>query len=268
MLLLHHSFIYFCGDATCTRRLIDDMVQQVTSKVKQLHVLVIGPGLGRCPLVFEATARIIQHAMKQDLALVLDADALWMLAQPKYRSILGDYTKVVLTPNVVEYKRLFPENDSNNTNDDDNDNTTSSLQQRQLLTHATIVQKGHVDVIMRNGQTLMECHQIGGKKRSGGIGDVLAGTIGTLVAWHEILSSSTRAKQHPHATEESSLALSCWTACCFVKRATQLAFQDKKRSMTAPNVLDQLGIAMDQMTSEEEQDVDESGGKHNLSHDK
>jgi ATP-dependent NAD(P)H-hydrate dehydratase len=225
------------------------MVQEVTSKIERLHVLVIGPGLGRCPLVCEATARIIQHAMKQNLALVLDADALWMLALPKYRSLLGEYTKVVLTPNVVEYKRLFYENDPN---------SSSNSQPPLLLKHATVVQKGHVDVILRNGQTLMECQQVGGKKRSGGIGDVLAGTIGTLVAWENILSSSTRqSSPHYDNTEESSLALSCWTACCFVKRATQLAFQDKKRSMTAPDVLEKLGIAIDEMTSKEE-DLDET----------
>ncbi|CAB9501006.1 ATP-dependent (S)-NAD(P)H-hydrate dehydratase [Seminavis robusta] len=219
-------------------RLIEDMVQKVTSQIERLHVLVIGPGLGRCPLVFEATARIIQHATTKNLALVLDADALWMLAQPPYRALLKDYSKVVLTPNIVEYKRLFANGNDNN----------------NLLQHATVVQKGQHDKILRNGQTRMECHELGGKKRSGGIGDVLAGTIGTLVAWNGILSSSSQ--------EQEDLVLSCWTACCFVKTATRLAFQDKKRSMTAPDVLEHLGPAIDSMTEKDEYGKEDDGTKN------
>ena len=224
------------------------MVHQVTSKIDRLHVLVIGPGLGRCPMVCEATARIIRYAMTQNLALVLDADALWIIAQPQYRSLLKDYANVVLTPNVVEYKRLFDDKELT----DDNNNS----QPPHLLKEATVVQKGRFDTISRNGQTLMECHQMGGKKRSGGIGDVLAGTIGTLVAWHDILASSGSKQRdlHQDPADNSLLALSCWTACCFVKVATQLAFERKKRSMTAPDVLDHLGLAIDLMTAEVEQD--------------
>jgi hypothetical protein len=82
--------------------------------------------------------------------------------------------------------------------------------------------------------------------------------------------SSTRANQQTHhATKESLLVLSCWTACSFVKQATQLAFEDKKLSMTAPDALDQHGIAMDQMkTSKEDQYIYESGKNHNLPNDK
>lgn len=203
------------------------MVSQVTSKLERLHCLVIGPGLGRCPFVCEATAEIIRYAQKQKLAMVLDADALWMLAQPEYRNLFEGYdgAPVVLTPNVVEYKRL-----------------KESLSEEQLQS-VTIVKKGLNDDIVENGNIKMECQEVGGKKRSGGIGDVLAGTLGTMVAWNRILKKET-------AMEDLSLA--CWTACCFVRHATMLAFNAKKRSMTAPDVLDQLGPAINLMTGEEE----------------
>lgn len=224
------------------------MVQEVISKMERLHTLVIGPGLGRCPLVCEATARIIQHAKQQKLALVLDADALWMLAQPPYRSLFEHYkdAPVVLTPNVVEYKRLLVSSDDNNNNS-------------HLFQHATIVKKGRHDAVIKNGKELFSCHEEGGKKRSGGIGDVLAGTLGTLVAWNVILSSKQDSnKSDDNDDDDQGLALSCWTACCFVKQATKQAFAEKKRSMTAPDVLECLGPAIDRMTCEFDTDTPSS----------
>ena len=210
--------------------LIENMVQEVTSKIDRLHALVIGPGMGRCPLVCEATAQIIEYAKSKKLALILDADALWMLAQPQYRSIFQGYqdAPVILTPNVVEYQRLL-----------ENNNQSSALQ------YTTIVEKGHHDAILQHGKEVISCQEEGGKKRSGGIGDVLAGTLGTLIAWNVILSQDD---QHRKISKNDHLALSCWTGCCFVKHAAKRAFQDKKRSMTAPDVLEELGPAINEMT--------------------
>ena len=80
--------------------------------MESLHALVIGPGLGRCPLVLEAAARIIQIAMDQNLPLVMDADALFLLTLPAYQDLLktspssGASSAVVLTPNAMELQRL------------------------------------------------------------------------------------------------------------------------------------------------------------------
>jgi ATP-dependent NAD(P)H-hydrate dehydratase len=166
-------------------------------------------------------AQILKEAQERSIYLVLDADALFLLSLPEYRSILRGYDKVVLTPNVVEYKRL--------------------VDSKSEIDKATIVEKGARDTITRNDTTLV-CTEEGGLKRSGGIGDVLSGTLGTLVAWHAILKEQGK-------VEDEDLSLACWTACCFVKRATKRAFQAKKRAMTAPDVLNELGPAIDEMTS-------------------
>jgi NAD(P)H-hydrate repair Nnr-like enzyme with NAD(P)H-hydrate dehydratase domain len=74
---------------TQLQQLVDNMVKEVTSMMDKLHVLVVGPGLGRCPVVFQAVARIVQVAQSQyRLPLVLDADALFMLTQPDYHQLL------------------------------------------------------------------------------------------------------------------------------------------------------------------------------------
>ncbi len=207
--------------------LVERMVEQVCSMMDKMHVLVLGPGLGRSPLVLEATARIIQRAQSQhQLPLVIDADALFLLTLPKYKTLLSDESLVVLTPNAMELKRL---RDSN----------------PYLPDRCIMIEKGSVDTIRLASDSSqspsMVCGETGGLKRSGGIGDVLAGTCGTLVAWNNILSSRGKASI-------DDVPLACWTACCFVKRATKKAFDIHRRSMTAPDILEELGPTIDKMT--------------------
>jgi ATP-dependent NAD(P)H-hydrate dehydratase len=173
-------------------------------------------------MVLEATFRIIKEAKARNVPLVLDADALFLLTLDPYQKVLGTYNNVVLTPNVVERERL------------------NGLE--QYWKGATVVQKGAQDVICRNEKTLVTCAEEGGLKRSGGLGDILAGTIGTLVAWNRILTDQGLASS-------SDLPLACWTACCFAKRATKRAYQSHLRAMTAPDVLTELGNTINDMTT-------------------
>ena len=226
-----------------TRQLVEQMVEEVCSMMDKMHVLVLGPGLGRCPIVLEATAQIIQRAQSQyHLPLVIDADALFLLTLPKYRdsNLLSNDSSVILTPNVIELKRLR-----------DSGHNAETLPERCL-----IIEKGAVDIIRPATTTsttitststttttrMMVCGEVGGLKRSGGIGDILAGTCGTLVAWNRNLSNRGKATY-------DDLPLACWTACCFVKRSTKKAFDRHRRSMTAPDILQELGPVIDEMTT-------------------
>jgi ATP-dependent NAD(P)H-hydrate dehydratase len=229
-------------DKEAEQLLVKEMVEEVCSMMDKMHVLVIGPGLGRCPLVLEATAQIIRTAQsKFHLPLVIDADALFLLTLPKYRNnLLSNDSSVILTPNAMELKRM-----KNNNN---------------LPDRCLIIEKGAVDVIRpanlasssndnssSTTGTVMTCDEVGGLKRSGGIGDILAGTTGTLVAWNNILTNRGKATY-------DDLPLSCWTACCFVRRTTKVAFDRHRRSMTAPDILEELGPVIDHMTTSAEED--------------
>jgi ATP-dependent NAD(P)H-hydrate dehydratase len=217
-------------DEVCNE-LIEKMVEEVCSMMDKMHVLVVGPGLGRFPLVQEATARIIKRAQSEyKLPLVIDADALFLLTMGRYDKILSDESTVVLTPNAMELKRLRES-------------------QICLPEGCIVIEKGATDSIREasysdsSSQTTpaMVCGEVGGLKRSGGIGDILAGTCGTLVAWNRILTDRDQASLE-------DLPLACWTACCFVKRSTKKAFDIHRRSMTAPDILDELGPSIDKMT--------------------
>ena len=197
------------------------MVEDVVEHLEKLHVLVVGPGLGRCPMVLEAAAQIIEQAKSRNLPIVLDADALFLLTLEPHQSLLKDYDKAIMTPNAMEWKRL------------------AGLE--HFWSKATVVQKGKEDSITVNGQVLGTCAEVGGWKRSGGLGDILAGTLGTLVAWNHILTQQSKASI-------DDLPLACWTACCLTKRATKRAYDKHLRSMTAPDVLSELGSTINEMT--------------------
>jgi len=79
-------------------------------------------------------------------------------------------------------------------------------------------------------------------KRSGGIGDVLSGSVGAFLTWHQLLKS--RPDRNVGTAE---LLQSCWAACCLTKRATRHAFYSKKRAMSAADIIDHIGDTFDEM---------------------
>jgi ATP-dependent NAD(P)H-hydrate dehydratase len=85
-------------------RSTSDLRPELTSLLKRLHVLVVGPGLGREPYMQSFARLAIDIAKEQEMYLVLDADALLLVGQDK--GLVDGYVRSVLTPNVVEFKRL------------------------------------------------------------------------------------------------------------------------------------------------------------------
>ena len=211
---------------------VGSIVDTITSIFPSLHTLCIGPGLGRHPLVFSAAERVILKAIESNLPLVLDADALFMLSLKEHRSVyekLRNYERCVMTPNLMEMRRLenaMPPNSSETGEGHDN----------------IIVQKGNVDTILSGRNTVMQCEEEGGLKRSGGIGDVLAGTISAFMAWNAILESrGSKDDIGGEAANQTQRIFAAWTACVAVKRATKISFQKKRRAMSALDVSGEIG---------------------------
>ena len=65
-----------------------------------------------------------------------------------------------------------------------------------------VVQKGGVDTIQHLGCT-MQCKEEGGLKRSGDLGDVLAGTILAFMAWNVVLEKDVPNEQADCASTNS-----------------------------------------------------------------
>lgn len=152
----------------------------IIDMLPRLHVLVIGPGLGRDPLMHATVARVIKAARKADMPIVIDADALQVVQDNP--DIVRGYANAVLTPNVVEFKRLCNALDIKDADVEGKSDTERVEIMARTLEGVTVVQKGGKDYIS-NGVTTLADDLEGGKKRSGGQGDTLTGSIATFLGW-------------------------------------------------------------------------------------
>lgn len=218
---------------------IDSVSEQVISMLARLHVLVIGPGLGRDKAMQETCARVIQEARKRGIPFVLDADGL-LLAQERPELVNG-YEECILTPNVVEFGRLCKARGIQSKSD--NPPQEKDLQQQvedlaRAFGGVTILAKGKADYIS-NGKITLVSDGEGGLKRSGGQGDTLTGSLATLLAWRKVYLD----KLWEHDNDMSGpelLALSAFGGSAITRECSRLAFKDKGRSLQAADLTDHV----------------------------
>ncbi|KAI1101072.1 Ribokinase-like protein [Jackrogersella minutella] len=217
---------------------------QISSKIidllPRLHVLVVGPGLGRDPLMQETCARVLAAARERKMPVVLDADALALVV--KAPELVHGWSEVVLTPNVVEFGRLWKgvKNDAQ-----DAAGGSNSSGQVEALARAlggvTIVQKGGIDLIS-NGETTLTVDLEGGLKRSGGQGDTLTGSIATMLAWRKAYLD--RIWDHDGKLgERETLGLAAFGGAAVTRECSRLAFEKKGRSLQASDLTDEVQTA-------------------------
>ena len=155
----------------------DRVAEGIVAMLPRLHVLVVGPGLGRDPLMQQVCARVIRAARQRGMPLVLDADALALVQHDP--ALVRGYRLAVLTPNVVEFGRL-----ARALGVDAGEGGGKVEVLARALEGVTVVQKGQVDLIS-DGKTTLAVDLTGGKKRSGGQGDTLTGSIATFLGWRK-----------------------------------------------------------------------------------
>lgn len=153
---------------------------RIIEMLSRVHVLVIGPGLGRDALMQSTVARVIRAAREKEIPMVLDADAL--LIVQKDPDLVRGYPGAVLTPNVVEFKRLCDALQIETQND--NSETEKCERLAKELGGVTVIEKGRKDFISNGAVTLADDLE-GGRKRSGGQGDTLTGAIATFLGWRK-----------------------------------------------------------------------------------
>ena len=241
-------------------RQLNRMVSAVIPGLDRLHCLIVGPGLGRCPLVMRATARIVHAAKNIGLPCVIDADGLHMLTLKENNNLVRGYKGCVLTPNAIELRRLEKGFLLEDRGEDDDSRVDEGMSALVRSTEGVIViRKGSTDEISLvqeqpscNLHVTMICDERGGLKRSGGLGDILAGTVGAFSAWNYMLRKVhfQDGLRHPSEDSAKDLVLGCWSACAICRRATRRAFTRRRRGMTAPDVLEDLADTFDEMTGE------------------
>ncbi len=150
--------------------------------LKRPSVLVVGPGLGRSAW----SEQMLQQATLCGLPLVLDADALTLLAEGR---VVRDAQRDnwILTPHPAEAARLL--------------SVSTDVIQRNRFAAAEEIQKTYGGVVVLKGPGTLVCG-IDGRigvcthgnpgMASGGMGDVLAGIIGSLIAQGIDLEAAAR----------------------------------------------------------------------------
>ncbi|MGK2915501.1 MAG: NAD(P)H-hydrate dehydratase [Porticoccaceae bacterium] len=150
-----------------------DSGQELEPWLSGPSVLVVGPGLGRSPW----SEQLLQKAVKSGLPMVVDADALNILADGRVAP-WGDAGRWILTPHPGEAARLLGIGSA----EVQRDRFATS---RALLEKypGTLVLKGAGSLIVSSGDSLIGLCTAGNPgMATGGMGDVLSGVIGGLLA--------------------------------------------------------------------------------------
>ena len=213
---------------------IDSISQNVIAMLDRLHVIVVGPGLGRDPIMQETCARVLAEARKKGVAFVLDADGLY-LAQTRPDLVHG-YKNCILTPNVVEFGRLA-KSQNIDVNAEEKEGLCAKL--ATALGGVTIIQKGPVDYIS-NGMETVICSGEGGLKRAGGQGDTLTGSLATLLAYR--MAYLDKLWDHENdMTADELLTYVAYGGSSITRECSRLAFKEKGRSLQAADAAGRVG---------------------------
>ncbi|MFM1895534.1 MAG: hypothetical protein RLZZ385_608 [Pseudomonadota bacterium] len=152
---------------------VDELLQRAT-------VLVVGPGLGRTPWSRQLLQAAMTRQAAADLPLVVDADGLNLLAERGHGVAGVRRRQWILTPHPGEAARLL-DTDIGKVQAD----RFAAVRALQRRWGGTCLLKGAGSLLCHatgEGQVLQLCTEGNAGMASGGMGDVLSGIIGGLLA--------------------------------------------------------------------------------------
>jgi hydroxyethylthiazole kinase-like uncharacterized protein yjeF len=135
-------------------------------------VVVIGPGLGREPWA----EQLLQRCLQSGKPLVVDADALNLIAQGRFTRC-AQYDNWVITPHPGEAARLLNWSVAQVQGD-----RFAAVKELQSRFGATVLLKGSGSLLADKQGAVALCPYGNPGMASGGMGDVLSGIIGALQA--------------------------------------------------------------------------------------
>ncbi len=152
------------------------MTEDVTAAMKWADVIVCGPGLGTSPAASQLLGAVLESACARDVPLLLDADALNLIA--KDISLLrAPHGPVIVTPHLGEMSRLTGQ-------------SVALIQSRLIAAAADfareygvvcVLKDEHTVTAVPDGRIWLNCSGNAGLATAGS-GDVLSGVTGALMA--------------------------------------------------------------------------------------
>lgn len=203
--------------------ILDDnsAVDKIKPWLDRLHVLVIGPGLGREPETLSTVTELINVCRSVEKPLVIDADGLFLVSEKP--EVIKDYPGVILTPNAIEFYRIFG-----------NDNEPNLKISELFGSKCVVFKKGRIDAFY-------SCDAVGygpeggSARRCGGQGDLLSGALAVFYYWARLKS-----------VDAESVFTACYAASKLTKECNAGAYKRLKRSMTTSDMIMEIGKVFDQ----------------------
>lgn len=207
-------------------------VEEIEKWLPRLHGLVVGPGLGREDLLLKTAKEVIEKSKARNIPIVIDADGLWLVTQQP--SVIQGYQKGILTPNFMEFTRLYEA--LHHESMDSNDHQRSVLQLSVAMGNLTLVLKGEQDLIT-DGNKVYSCSLEGSGRRCGGQGDLLSGSMGVLAHWAHAASTAGMIRS------VNPSVVAAFGACSLTRQCNSQAFQRHGRSTTTTDMIQEIGPA-------------------------
>lgn len=206
-----------------------DAVDKISELLSRMHSIVIGPGLGRDKRLLTVVRNVVERIDSLQLPMVVDADGVYMLSlEPQ---LIRGYTKAILTPNVVEFARLYSAvlgRESSNTVEEVGELSRS-------LGGVTIVKKGPHDVIAQ-ADKLLVCREEGSPRRCGGQGDLLSGSMGVFQHWSH-WASIRKDNCNNELSHYGPEMCAAYAACLLTRKCARHAFALNRRSTTTTDLI-------------------------------
>ncbi|XP_076224309.1 NAD(P)HX dehydratase isoform X2 [Nomia melanderi] len=210
-----------------------DAIKQIRPWLDRLHVIIIGPGLGRDDKIFKTIVELISICRDMKKPLVIDADGLFLVSQKP--DIIKEYPGVILTPNAMEFSRLMKGVLDKSVKPTPLVKATDVKYLAEALgKNVTILHKGSKDVIVdgHKGTEAVSCGLAGSGRRCGGQGDLLVGAL-SVFWWWAICAGSC----------ESSLSApitASYAASRLVRECNSSAYKIKQRGTLTSDILEQI----------------------------
>jgi len=201
-------------------------IEEIDQWLPRLHVVVLGPGLGRNQSMLGRISLIMDKAKSLNIPIVVDADGLWHLATNP--AMLKGYTQAVITPNAMEFSRLV----KSVLNKDVAPSVSPDPKLVEELAHGlgnlTVIHKGATDLIS-NGIFTEDCATGGSPRRCGGQGDLLSGSLATFLHWANMSDS---------CPEPGPGVIAAWGAARLARGCAEQAYNLCGRSVTTTDMID------------------------------
>ena len=148
-------------------------ISTMPASLEKYTAIAVGPGLGQAPGTLEVLSKLLFSAKRSDIPMLLDADALNLLAA--HPALWGELPRgSIITPHPGELRRLIPW--------DTEEGKDAAVRELCRNNGCTAVIKGyHSRVYLPDGDCLINTTGNPGMAK-GGSGDVLTGLAGGLLA--------------------------------------------------------------------------------------